>query len=238
MRSFQHQDQFFLDIRSISIEGQRSKYLKNLVSEHPNIPVSEYPNIRVSEYPIQQYTKNHNLAQTVTMDIVLLIIIGILGLAGLLFSIFPPLPGPLLPLGGLFILHFAHSGHLLSLKLVLIMTVLTILVMIIENVVPIWGTMKMGGSKAGIWGSTIGLIAGLFLLTPFFAFAGPFAPILAIIVGPFVGAVIGELVAGKDSRTAMRAAMGSFFGFVAGTGLKLMICCVMIWQTWAAVIKA
>lgn len=170
------------------------------------------------------------------LDIVLLVIIAILGLGGLLFSIFPPIPGPLLPLGGLYILHFGHSQHFLSLRTVLIMTVLTVLVMVIENVVPIWGTKKMGGSKAGIWGSTIGLFAGLFFLTPFFVFAGPFAPILAIIIGPFIGAVIGELFNGKSLDIAFRSGLGSFLGFVAGTGLKLMICCVMIWQTWAAVI--
>ena len=167
------------------------------------------------------------------VDIIILVVVGLLGLAGLVFSVFPPIPGPVLPLGSLYMMYFLHSKHFFSVKFLLVMTAITILVMIIENVVPIWGTKKMGGTKAGIWGSTIGLFAGLFFLTPFLAFAGPFAPILAIIIGPFLGAMIGELITGKDMDVAFKSGLGSFFGFVAGTGLKLMLCCVMIWQTWS-----
>jgi len=108
------------------------------------------------------------------------------------------------------------------------MSVVTILILIIENVIPMWGTKKLGGSKAGIIGSTIGLFAGLFLLTPI---TGPFS----IIIGPFLGAMIGELITGKNFNIAMRSGFGSFIGFLAGTGLKLMISSVMIWQMGSAI---
>lgn len=164
------------------------------------------------------------------MDIVIIILCVLLVLGGFIFSILPPIPGPVLPLGGLYLLHYGHSAHFFSMRFLLIMTVVTILVMIVENVVPIWGTKKMGGSRAGIYGSTIGLFLGLFFLTPFFLFAGPFAPILSIIAGTFLGAVAGELFDGRDLRIAIRSGMGSFFGFLLGTGLKLLLCGVMMYQ--------
>ncbi len=157
------------------------------------------------------------------MEIFVLILCLLLIIGGFIFSILPPIPGPLLPLGGLYLLHFAHPSKFFSLRFVLIMTVITIIVLIIENIIPIWGTKKLGGSKAGIWGSTIGLFAGLILLTPFL---GPFS----IIVGPFAGAMIGELLSGKGMDVAFRSGLGSFLGFLAGTGLKLMITAVMTWQ--------
>jgi uncharacterized protein YqgC (DUF456 family) len=54
-----------------------------------------------------------------------------------------------------------------------------------------------------------------------------FFPPFGLIVGPFLGAYLGELVAGKDSRTALRSGFGSFVGFVAGTIMKLAISFVM-----------
>jgi hypothetical protein len=68
-----------------------------------------------------------------------------------------------------------------------------------------------------MWGSTIGLIAGLWF--------GP----LGIIIGPFVGAFVGEILANQDSATALRSAWGSFAGFLVGTLLKLIVCFVMGW---------
>jgi uncharacterized protein YqgC (DUF456 family) len=162
------------------------------------------------------------------MDIVILIVCGLLGVLGLIFSILPPLPGPLFPLGALFIMHYGHPQHYFSGKLLIIMTVITVIVMIIENLIPIYGTKKLGGSKAGIIGSTVGLFAGLFLLTPVI---GPFS----IIAGPFAGAMIGELITGKPMDIAFKSGFGSFLGFLAGTGLKLMLVAVMMWQMGAAI---
>jgi uncharacterized protein YqgC (DUF456 family) len=68
-----------------------------------------------------------------------------------------------------------------------------------------------------MWGCTIGLIAGFW-----------FGPI-GIIAGPFVGAFIGELLANNESDRALKAALGSFIGFMFSTLLKLVTCLVMGW---------
>ena len=90
----------------------------------------------------------------------------------------------------------------------------------LDYVVPIIGTKKFGGTKRGVMGSMIGLVIGVIVLPISGIVIGPFG-ILGIILGPFIGAYIGESTAGRDSKTAMRAAFGSFIGFLAGTLMKI-----------------
>ena len=79
-------------------------------------------------------------------------------------------------------------------------------------------TNKIGGSKAATIGSTIGLIIGLFL--------GPFG----IIAGPFLGALVGEMLHSRgDFATSIKSAWGSFLGFLLGTGMKMIAVGFFIW---------
>ena len=79
-----------------------------------------------------------------------------------------------------------------------------------DYIVPVWGTKKFGGSKAGMWGAAIGLVLGLIFFPP-----------LGIIIGPFAGAVIGEAITGKDAASSFKAGLGSLLGLMIGIGLKL-----------------
>lgn len=144
---------------------------------------------------------------------ILLIVVGFLG------SALPVLPGPPLAWSGYLLLNWTHyiddhqGGYNISLWVLLFFVVL---VSILDYVVPVWGTKKWGGSKAGMWGATIGLFIGLF-----------FGPI-GIILGPFIGAFIGELISGKKEKEALKAGWGSFLGFLLGVGMKLMVCGVIL----------
>lgn len=150
------------------------------------------------------------------MDWFLLVIASIILLLGLIGAIIPVLPGPPLAFVGLLILHFTKFGDVRPGTL-FFLAALAIIVQILDYIVPAWGTKKFGGSRYGAIGSILGLIAGLFFLPAF----GPLG-IITILGGPFVGALIGEKIAGKDSDTATRAAFGSFIGFLAGTLMKLV----------------
>lgn len=150
------------------------------------------------------------------MDYFLLILSGIIILLGFLGCILPILPGPPVSFIGIILLQISRFGNLSS-RMLLFLGALAIIVQILDYIVPAWGTKKFGGSRYGTWGSILGLIAGLFFLPAF----GPFG-IITILGGPFVGALIGEKIAGKDSDSAMRAAFGSFVGFLAGTFMKLV----------------
>jgi len=148
---------------------------------------------------------------------IFLIALGIiflfLGLAG---SILPILPGPPLSYAGLLMLNFTKN-HQFSSRFLLIWAIITILVIIIENLIPLWGTKKYGGSKKAVLGSLIGLLVGLFVFPPF-----------GIIICPFFGAVLGEIIAGKETSLAIRAGFGAFVGFMGGTLLKLIASGVML----------
>lgn len=142
------------------------------------------------------------------MDYVLLVLAIVLMLLGIAGCLLPVLPGPPLSYLGLVLLHLTRFADI-SRNLFIILGVVAIVVTVIDYVVPIWGTRQFGGSKYGMRGATVGLIIGLFL--------GPFG----IIVGPFIGAVVGELLFKDDIRYALKAGFGSLLGFLTGVGLKL-----------------
>lgn len=146
---------------------------------------------------------------------ILLIIAGIILLLVAFAGCFlPVLPGPPLAFGALILLHFTTVTDVPS-EVLWSMAGLALLVTILDYVVPVWGTRKFGGSKAGERGAIAGVIVGLFL--------GP----LGIILAPFFGALAGELLSGTPGDKAFRSAIGSFIGFLLGVGLKLMVTLVI-----------
>jgi len=149
------------------------------------------------------------------MEIFLIIIGIILLIVGILGCIVPIIPGPPITYLALLIMQF-KSNPPFTTKFLVIWALITIVVTVLDYVVPAWGTKKLGGTKWGIWGSIIGLFAGIFFFPP-----------IGLIVGPFLGAFIGEIIAGKDSKTALKSGFGSFIGFVTGTLLKLVVSIVM-----------
>jgi len=155
------------------------------------------------------------------MNIVLIIAAILLVLIGLVGSIVPGIAGPPFSFLGLLVVSFVR-GIDYSTRFLVIMGIIAAVVFALDYVVPAWGTKKLGGTKAGVRGSTIGLILGL-LVTMVFPIG-----FIAVLIGPFVGAYIGEKNAGTGDGKALKAAFGSFFGFLVGTGLKVIYACVCI----------
>ena len=151
------------------------------------------------------------------MDILLIVLGLVCVVVGILGCFLPIIPGPPISYLGLLLVHWTERAEIDS-NTLWIWAFVTIGVTALDYVVPIWGTKKFGGTKRGVWGSTIGLIVGLFFFPPF-----------GIIIGPFVGAFLGEMSAGQDNKKALKAAFGSFLGFVAGTLLKLIVSGWMAW---------
>lgn len=144
----------------------------------------------------------------------MLILAILLILLGLIGSVLPGLPGPPLSWLGLLMIQLRGTAHY-STTFMVITAVAAVIITLLDYIVPAWSTKRHGGSKAGVWGCNIGLIVSIFGL--------PFGPqgLLGVIFWPFIGALVGELIAGKQSRQALRAAWGAFVGFLTGTGLKL-----------------
>lgn len=156
------------------------------------------------------------------MEIVLIIVGIILLLVGLIGSIAPGLPGPPIAFVALLVLLF-NEHALISMQennylWITTFGVITLFVTIVDYYMPIWGTKKFGGTKAGSRGSTIGLVIG-FILALFIPGLG----IIGLLGGPAVGAYIGEKSAGQDDKVAMKSAIGSFLGFIAGTFMKVVL---------------
>jgi uncharacterized protein YqgC (DUF456 family) len=145
----------------------------------------------------------------------------ILLLAGLVGSFLPVLPGPPISFVGLLLIHF-FGGAALSLTLLYIYAFSAVILLILDYYLPVWTTKKFGGSKAGQWGATIGVLLGLF--------AGPWG----IVMGPLLGAYVGELIAGRNNQDAWNSAKGAFLGFLLGTGFKIMLVGAMIWSALQA----
>ena len=145
---------------------------------------------------------------------VIFVIVGIVG------DVVPVLPGVPISYAAILLLYF-FTDITYSTEMLIIYAVVCILITILDYLVPVWGTKKFGGTKAGGRGSTIGLIVGVLVLPMLGIVIGPFG-LIGIIAGPFFGAYIGEKIGGVDDKLAWRSAFGSFIGFVAGTFLKLI----------------
>ncbi|GAA4232751.1 DUF456 domain-containing protein [Postechiella marina] len=150
------------------------------------------------------------------MDIILLIIASLLIILGIIGSFLPVLPGPITSWFGLLTIYLTNTIPIN--KPFLITTfIIAFLVWILDYIIPAVGTKRFGGTKAGMIGTSIGLVVGLI------------APIPAgIIVGPFIGAFIGELLNKADSQTALKAAFGSFIGFLTSTFVKFIVAVIYL----------
>ena len=152
------------------------------------------------------------------MDYFLVAIGVVLIVFGLLGCVLPVIPGPPLSFIGVLVLHFTKFAHF-STTFLLVIAFVAVLVTVLDYIVPVWGTKKFGGTKAGMWGATIGMIIGMIFLGP-----------LGLILGPLAGAIIGEVINGANNKEAFKAGIGAFIGFLLGVGLKLAASVYMTWH--------
>lgn len=139
-------------------------------------------------------------------------------LVGIIGSFIPVLPGPPISWIGLLLLYLTKTVEddwtFLGITLVI-----ALIVVAIDYVIPVIGTKKFGGSKAGMFGTIIGLLVAIFF---------PILGIFGIVIWPFLGALVGELINNADSNKAIKAAFGSFLGFLTGTFLKFVIAIIYL----------
>ena len=146
------------------------------------------------------------------MDIFLLVVGFIFILIGLVGSFLPILPGPIMGWIGLLLLHLTSIVPI-NYPVLIITFLISIVIWMLDYIMPAMGTKRFGGSKWGAIGTTIGLIIGIFVPIP-----------LGFIFGAFLGALIGELLYNHtDIQRVVRAAFGSFLGFLASTTLKFIV---------------
>ncbi len=152
---------------------------------------------------------------------ILAVVAGIIGIAG---SILPGLPGTPVSWVGLLILYIwgngtNAAGDPMSLKTLIIWGVVVAIVSVVDYVVPMYFTKVTSGSKYAERGAMAGLILGI-IFTP-----------VGMILGSFLGAFLAELYYTRQGAVqALKAAIGSFLGFITGTGLKTIVACLIMWK--------
>lgn len=164
------------------------------------------------------------------MDVFLSISAFVLAFIGIAGCIIPVLPGVVLSYAGLLCAYgCSHTG--LTPNDLWIWLAVTVAVTAVDYVLPAYMAKLFGGSRSGMIGATIGAVAGFFIFPP-----------IGILLGPFAGAVAGELLHdGSNSGRAFRVGFGSFLSFIVGTGLKLgasIGILILIWGDTVPAVKS
>ena len=136
--------------------------------------------------------------------------------AGLAGTILPALPGAPLVFVGLLIAawidHFQKVGWF-TLTLIFLLMVLTF---VIEIAAAGMGAKRVGASKMAIFGAAVGTIVGIFFSIP------------GLLLGPFIGAVLGEYLSRRNWEQAGKVGIGTWIGLIVGTAGKLAVIFTMV----------
>ena len=155
-----------------------------------------------------------------------LIVLGfILLAAGIIGCVLPVIPGPPLSYAALILLSIARKWEAVSLAVLIVLGVCTVVVTVLDYLLPVLISQKKGASKAGTWGSVSGMVAGIVFFPPF-----------GVIIGTFVGAVLGELIFSNKPDSALKAGWGVFLGTMLGIALKLGVSGVIAFYFTRAVL--
>lgn len=147
------------------------------------------------------------------MTLALTILAGLLLLIGFAGCVVPVLPGPIIGYCGL--LALIPTERCPATATLVTMGLVVVAVTVADYVVPTLGAKKFDCSRWGTVGCFVGTLVGLF-----------FVPV-GILLGPFLGAFCGELIARKPLGAALKGGFGAFLGFLSGVVLRLLACVAM-----------
>lgn len=150
------------------------------------------------------------------IDILLYVLAGILILVGLAGTILPMLPGVPIVFAGMLLAAWVGHFEEISGWTVLFLGVLALLAMLLDFIAGLLGAKRVGASAMALWGTVIGTIVGMF-----FGIAG-------LLLGPFIGAVAGELMSGNSITRSTHVGIASWIGLLFGTLAKLALSFTML----------
>jgi len=159
------------------------------------------------------------------MAVVLIVFGGLLVIIGIVGCVVPVIPGPPVSYISLILVSWAYHWKAFTVPFLIVMGVITIIATILDFVLPVYLPKKYGGSKYGVWGSILGMLAGMIFFPPF-----------GLIIGTFAGAIIGELIFNKNKRVALKSGLGVFFGTFAAMMIKISVSGVIGFYFFRAVI--
>ncbi len=150
------------------------------------------------------------------MQTVYYVLAGILILVGIVGTVLPVLPGLPLVFGGMLLAAWAGDFEQIGAAMLVLLGVLTVLSIGIDLLASAMGAKRVGASGLALAGAVIGTFVGLF-----------FGPI-GLLAGPFIGALAGELIHGREVRKAARVGFGTWLGILLGTVLNIGLAFAML----------
>ena len=153
-----------------------------------------------------------------SQPVIALVVLLSFFMIGLIGCVLPIVPGPVIVWAGMIIHKLWVPDNSANLWLILLAAVFVGITFLLDYVLALAGAKKFGASRLGGIGAMGGGFIG-FLIPPF---------IVWLIIGPFVGALIGELISGQNLQQASRIGWGSFLGTIAAYVSKLTICFLII----------
>ena len=151
------------------------------------------------------------------MDILLMVFAFLLLVASIVGCVLPVLPGPPLAYAGILLLHLTDKIHFTTQQLIVWLVVVVVL-QVVDYITPLLGSKYSGGTPFGNRGCIAGTIIGMFFMP------------WGLIIGPFVGAIAGEMMGGQDLAQAIRAGIGTLLGYLFGTLMKVVVCFYFVVQ--------
>lgn len=140
----------------------------------------------------------------------LLVIVGIVG------SILPALPGLPIVFAGLLLAAWVDDFQHVGWITLVIVGALMVLAFIVDLLASLFGAKRVGASTFAVIGAALGTLVGVFFGLP------------GLLIGPFAGAVAGELISGGGVQQATRSGVGAWLGFLFGTVAKLALAFSML----------
>jgi uncharacterized protein YqgC (DUF456 family) len=136
--------------------------------------------------------------------------------AGLVGAIVPVLPGIPLIFAGIWIIAGGDDYRHLGLGWLLGIAAVGAVGLVVDLLAGALGAKRMGASSQAVWGALIGTVIGLFFGIP------------GLLIGPFFGAVLGELSAGNSVLRSAHAGVSAWVGLMFGTLVKLVSSLTMV----------
>lgn len=137
----------------------------------------------------------------------------IVGLAG---TILPALPGVPIVFAGMWLAAWVTDYTSISAWTVVLLGVLAALAVLLDFVAGLLGARRVAATRAALWGAMIGTVAGLFFGLP------------GLLLGPFIGALIGEVSAGGTILRSAHVGVATWIGLLFGTLAKIALSFTMI----------
>jgi uncharacterized protein len=140
---------------------------------------------------------------------------------GCIGSVMPLLPGTPIVLAAAIVHKLVMGPRSIGWFVILLLVGLTVFSLVLDYLASMFGAKWLGATKKGMIGAMVGLIVGLFFNLP------------GVLLGPFIGAGLFEMMGGREWKTAMKAGAGATLGMFAGA-LGKFICCLVMMAVFTA----